>query len=226
MKRTIREQIYLNEELELAVQENRPADFKQLIAQGADIHFRSPSSKLGLLHRAVTYSSKPETVQALIELGADVNAQDASGHTALGKLASLSGSNLDVARVLIEAGGDVNIPETYCSYTPLHTAARNGRDDLVRIFIDAGADLTLQDDEGRTAEQAMQQAPFVPVESTQKAQNVFDGRRADKQAEALETVTPQVAALPTIDIPNLSDALERLRNQPAQAQQVSRTRRL
>jgi ankyrin repeat protein len=54
-----------------------------------------------------------------------------------------------VARLLIERGVDVNAAQT-AGYRPLHQAAVTGREDLVRMLLDAGADKTARCDRGKT----------------------------------------------------------------------------
>ena len=54
-----------------------------------------------------------------------------------------------VTRLLIERGADVNAAQT-AGYRPLHQAAVTGRDDLVRLLLDAGAKQTARCDRGKT----------------------------------------------------------------------------
>lgn len=182
------DQAELNEELLFAVEEDRASDLKGLVAQGADLNQVSPSASLTLLHRAVSYGSV-QSVPVLIELGADVNAQNNCGDTPLNKLASIKGSDPAIAHALIKAGADIDCAENIHGRTPLHTAACNGRGDLVRVLIEAGADQTITDKRGMTAEEAMQQRPFVSQDRTSDAQREFDAHRARIQAEHLQEAT-------------------------------------
>jgi ankyrin repeat protein len=54
-----------------------------------------------------------------------------------------------VTRLLIERGADVNAAQT-AGYRPLHQAAVTGRDDLVQMLLDAGADKTARCDREKT----------------------------------------------------------------------------
>ena len=54
-----------------------------------------------------------------------------------------------MTRLLIERGADVNAVQT-AGYRPLHQAAVAGREDLVRMLLDAGADKTARCDRGKT----------------------------------------------------------------------------
>lgn len=182
------EKTELNEELLFAVEEDRAGDLKELVAQGADLNQKSPSASLTLLHRAVSYGSV-QSVPVLIELGADVNAQNNCGDTPLNKLASIKGSDPAIAHALIKGGADIDRVENIYGRTPLHTAACNGRGDLVQLLIEAGADQTITDKQGMTAEEAMHQRPFVSQDRTVDAQREFDAHRARVQAEQLQEAT-------------------------------------
>jgi ankyrin repeat protein len=68
---------------------------------------------------------------------------------ALHALLALS-KDAEITRLLIERGADVNAAQT-AGYCPLHQAAVAGREDLVRMLLDAGADRTARCDRGKTA---------------------------------------------------------------------------
>jgi ankyrin repeat protein len=111
-------------------------------------------------------------VKLLIEEGADVNDQDKNGHTAL-YWATIRG-DAEIVKMLIGAEADLNIQysgviyldsdEEFTSnsklvkytiefhqYTVLIIASEMGYTEIVKLLINAGADVHLQDDLGRTA---------------------------------------------------------------------------
>jgi ankyrin repeat protein len=51
--------------------------------------------------------------------------------------------------MLLEHKADPNIREQG-GYTPLHAAAQNGDEEMIRILIYGGADLTIKSDDGKT----------------------------------------------------------------------------
>jgi ankyrin repeat protein len=57
--------------------------------------------------------------------------------------------NARIARMLVEAGADVNASDRWG--TPLHRAAERGLDQIVELLLQAGADPSVRDPEGRTA---------------------------------------------------------------------------
>lgn len=102
-----------------------------------------------LLHLAAAFADR-ETVATLVAAGADVNQISATPmrNQALHAVLALS-RDADVTRLLIEHGADVNAAQA-AGYRPLHQVAAAGRDDLVRILLDAGADKTARCDQGKT----------------------------------------------------------------------------
>ncbi len=66
------------------------------------------------------------------------------------QMAVLSG-NLEAVRQYIEAGTDINKKDAMSGATPLISAASFGKNDIAKALIDAGADLTLKNNDGSTA---------------------------------------------------------------------------
>ena len=91
-----------------------------------------------------------ETVVTLLDAGADVRqvSQTPMRNEALHAVLALSKDG-DVTRLLIERGADVNAVQT-AGYRPLHQAAVAGREDLVRMLLNAGAEKTASCDRGKT----------------------------------------------------------------------------
>ena len=97
----------------------------------------------------------------MIEAGADVNAKNGNGCTPLHRAAqiefqgdtrselALMQRTADCCKVFINAGADVNAKDTSDS-TPLHYAAQSGNLILVRLLADSGADLSVNNNQGRT----------------------------------------------------------------------------
>jgi len=89
-------------------------------------------------------------VQFLINHGADVNHQAHSqGETPLNN-AILYGGYKDIVDLLLRCKVDVNVANIY-GLTPLINATRKGYEEIVKMLVENGADLTLKDNEGRTA---------------------------------------------------------------------------
>jgi ankyrin repeat protein len=103
-----------------------------------------------LLHLAAAFADEA-TVRTLVDRGADVHqiSQTPMRNQALHAVLALS-KDAGVVRLLRERGADVNAVQT-AGYRPLHSAAVAGREDLVRMLLDAGADKTARCDRGKTA---------------------------------------------------------------------------
>jgi len=64
--------------------------------------------------------------------------------------AAVLGGNLEVVRQHIEAGTNINEIEPMSGSTPLISAATFGKTDIVKALIEAGADLTISNNDGTT----------------------------------------------------------------------------
>ena len=59
-------------------------------------------------------------------------------------------NNLEAVRQHIEAGTDINLKESFSGSTPLVSAATFGNTEIAKVLIDAGADLTISNNDGTT----------------------------------------------------------------------------
>ena len=114
------------------------------------------------LHSAAFYGDV-EMVQVLLKYEADVNAQAFAGRTPLdyasegfyfGATTNIALSLSKVARLLLEHGADVNARSNHHDI-PLHFAAKYGRVEVVRVLLEHVANLGMEDDDGKTAIQAV-----------------------------------------------------------------------
>jgi ankyrin repeat protein len=65
--------------------------------------------------------------------------------------AAILSNNIEVVKQHIEAGTDINKKDVMSGSTPLITAASFGKNKIAQELIDAGADLTLKNNDGATA---------------------------------------------------------------------------
>ena len=138
---------------------NAPA-IKKLLARGANKHFRHPHGGATALYVACEFGHH-EVAKLLIEANARPDEARDDGATPLVK-ACQDGGKLEIARLLLEAGAEVNKQDTH-GMTPLWVACHQatgarvtpttirspqprplsrvqGRTELVKVLLKAGAD--------------------------------------------------------------------------------------
>jgi hypothetical protein len=105
------------------------------------------------LHYAVSHGNF-DVVNVILDSGEiDVNRPNRAGYTAI-MLASLADIQTDEHRGVVEKlfhTGNVNLRATQAGQTALMLAVSHGKLELVRMLIEAGADINVQDDDGSTA---------------------------------------------------------------------------
>lgn len=166
----------VHEEILVAVREDRTAEVVGYLQQGMDPN-ASDAAGTTLLMTAAANGNVP-LVEILLRVHANPLKINKYGESALA-LAALNG-HVELVRLLVEGGASVNAPGwgaihyavfnghativTYLiergadvnvrapnRYTPLMLAARNGRREVVRILLGAGANPSLGDLNGNTA---------------------------------------------------------------------------
>lgn len=110
---------------------------RELAAAGADINAQDEHGRTAL--RKVSQMGLHNIMKLLLELGADPNICDKFNGSALMDIAC--SGNAETARLLIEAGANVNNREWFGRTSLMWAAERHS--DIVRILLDAGADVSL-----------------------------------------------------------------------------------
>lgn len=103
--------------------------------------------------------------------------------------AAIISDNLEVVKQHIKAGTDLNKKDPMTGATPLITAASFGKNKIVQVLIDAGADLTVKNNDGATALHTA--AFFCRVEVVQ---SLIDAK-ADKTAKNNFGMTPRESVM-------------------------------
>lgn len=148
--------------LHIAAQRGRLDNVKFLLSYGANPDARDPGQGATPLHLCAE-GNHVQVAEALLKAGADVHAKDRAGRTPL-HVAAYWGA-AEVARILLAHGAEVNARDED-RQTPLHaaTAGNAGAAAVVQILLEAQADRSATDREGKTAaERALQQADAFPV---------------------------------------------------------------
>lgn len=90
-----------------------------------------------------------EAVVKLLEKGADVNLLDQGGYSAM--MLAASNNFYEVVELLIQHGALVNQVEHTHGWTALLWAARLGHIESVKVLLQHNADITILDDQNKTA---------------------------------------------------------------------------
>jgi ankyrin repeat protein len=110
-----------------------------LLGAGADVNVATQLGRTPLMIAASAHGTAP-VVGLLLSRGADVNAADTVGVTPL--IAAAAVNNHEAARLILARGASVNaVARVGQSATPLIGAAYNGNVPLMRLLLDARADV-------------------------------------------------------------------------------------
>jgi hypothetical protein len=126
-----------------AVRQNRVADVKALLAQGADVHEKASYGSTALSVAGDTENAP--LAKLLIEAGANVNERLDGGTPILMRAvghASWSGRSTEVVELLLAHGADVHARTIQGGHPVLRYAATV---DFVRVLVRAGADVNASD---------------------------------------------------------------------------------
>jgi ankyrin repeat protein len=123
---------------------------KLLMERGANINATGYAGSTALYLAAG--GGHEEVVALLLNKGAHANSRDNDGRTPL--MRACGWGDLGVVKVLVQhivmGHQGLDEKELRNGWTALHWAARDGRVEVVRCLLLAGADPTITDDEGRT----------------------------------------------------------------------------
>jgi len=130
-----------------------------LIRKGVNMNLKDSRGATALIETANPRMMYPTIAYVLMRAGANVDAQSNDGSTVLLRAlrsydvgsSTLSTNASRIARLAIHFGADVNIGDN-TDTTPLMVVAKKGDEDMVNLLIENRAELDLQDDHGRTAE--------------------------------------------------------------------------
>jgi ankyrin repeat protein len=175
--------------LHAAVQTNKVALVKALLARGADVNARLTKAPPPLRGDFVDYRGyvgatplwlaanarypNVETLRALAAAGAEPGAAIQDGTTPLMAAVGMAQNDarlaaepsaLEIVKALVELGAEPNAVNR-AGQTALHGAARAGRNSIVEFLAAHGAALDLKDKQGRTALDVAQN-PIRPLEQT------------------------------------------------------------
>ena len=123
---------------------------KILIDAGVDIHAATKWQKATALHLAASNPQGEECARILIDAGVDVSAVSKGGDTALHLISAGSGGR-EVTKMLLKASTSRLNSRNFYGCTALHSAATRCNEVMVEQLLQAGADVSVQDNDGANA---------------------------------------------------------------------------
>ena len=96
------------------------------------------------------FFGRVSTVRRLLAAGADVHAAANNAMKVQPLHAAVAGRSVEAVAAILEKGADVNARQQV-GYTPLMGAAASGREDLVNLLLERGADPALVSEDGKNA---------------------------------------------------------------------------
>lgn len=133
--------------LSLVVWSQLPDAVRLLIKKGANPN-KSVLSGNSPLNFA-SWRGNVEIVKMLVNANANINHKGEGGLTPL--ISAIFNGNIEIAEFLINQGADLNIQDDVQKRNALHVAVWKERHSIIRQLINAGIDITLQDEDGETA---------------------------------------------------------------------------
>jgi len=126
---------------------NPDAMSKFLIINGVEINPKERTAYTPL-HNAARQGHLA-LVENLVHSGAQVNRLDEDGYTPLNF--AIINKNPDIVKYLVDHGAFLNMQDNVLGNTELHLAATRGCPEIVGFLLKNGADVTLKNNEGKTA---------------------------------------------------------------------------
>ena len=158
--------------LMMAVKHKNADIVQMLLAAGGDPN----CVKYNILDCPIMQASRDgnkEIIKMLSEAGAALDIRDKSGQTPL--MVAIKHNHVDAVQVLLEKGADFKCKKYSTDNCPLIQASRDGRREIVRVLLRAGADPDVQDKYG-----------YTPLMMTTKRRDIFFmllGAGADPQVK-------------------------------------------
>jgi ankyrin repeat protein len=121
---------------------------KNLLQNGEDVNSANDAGESVLMY-AIRSHCDLNLIMLLIESGADIFALDDEGVSVFDM--AVTYSNIAMVRYILDKGIDVNKTQRKSGFTPLMCAACYGRNEVVKILLESGADKDATDAKGLSA---------------------------------------------------------------------------
>lgn len=121
---------------------------KSFIKKGFDVNTRDAEGRTMLMFAA--FNGHAEVIKLLLKSGAEINAKDKLNRSAITYAATSPFA--EAVKLLLDHHADPNNIDNNEHWTPLMNAAAEGQMEVVKILLERGADATLVDVDGDSAE--------------------------------------------------------------------------
>lgn len=132
---------------------------QQALSEGYKVDMIDNQGRTLLMYAA--FNGNTDIVDLLLKAGADIDFQDSMGSTAL--MFAASGPAKETVTLLLKNQAKINLVDNNEHFSALMWAAAEGQLDNVKVLINNGADTTLQDVDGDTAESFADKAGHTEV---------------------------------------------------------------
>ena len=122
----------------LACNKNHLKVVKELIKYGADVNTISGTQSSAL--RSTCFSGYIDIVKYLVKKGADIHQRNKLGSTCLMNTVR----NVDLCEFIINRGANIDMQDNY-GRTALHYAVKEGKLEVVKLFLQYGANASIRD---------------------------------------------------------------------------------
>lgn len=122
------------------------SDIAEALREGAEVY---PQGRTSAVFEAISYN-RVDVINEFARLYIDFNQEDPL-HEAAVDLFGDHPNRPELIRALVRGGAKIN--EKKYGRTALHVAAAEGRRDIVKVLLELGADATIKNDDGETADQ-------------------------------------------------------------------------
>ncbi|CAK8693153.1 unnamed protein product [Clavelina lepadiformis] len=129
--------------LHVAAANDAVACAELLIPQLSNLNFSDRAGRQALHHAA--FSGHVNIVNLLIRNGANIHAYDRQERRALHWAAYMG--HTEIIKALVAGGAEINCRDKRCGDTPMHAAAAAGQISAVKMFIDMGFDINMQNNQ-------------------------------------------------------------------------------
>lgn len=139
-------------------------DLKTVVAKleaGANVNGMDAEGRTALM--LAGFNGHSEVILKLLDEGAIIDRRDVMGRTAL--LYTATGPFAEAVRILLDKGANPNVVDSDEHFSPLMHAAAEGNLDVVKILVEAEADITLTDVDGDNAASFARQSGHFEVAS-------------------------------------------------------------